>query len=88
MRFFTRVRGGVVRVLEWMLERKEEERWPEWRPEERTSERGRREAGGRSRLQPKRIGARGLNDPSHLGRHPEWPPPVSRFTAIRFLPPF
>lgn len=43
--------------------------------------------GDASRLQPKRIGARGLNDPSLLGRHPEWPPPVSRFTAIRFLPP-
>lgn len=48
----------------------------------------------RSRLQPKRIGPRGLNDPSlsvPLSVSPQQPPaaspPVSRFTAIRFLPP-
>lgn len=39
-----------------------------------------------SRLLPKRIGARGLNDPS-LQPPPAASPPVSRFTAIRFLPP-
>ena len=54
---------------------------------EREREREEDKARGRSRLQPKRIGARGLNDPSLLGRHPGSPPPVSRFTAIRFLPP-
>lgn len=43
---------------------------------------------GRSRLQPRRIGARGLNDPSlSLGSPPAASPPVSRFTTIRFLPP-
>ena len=57
------------------------------RVREREREREEDKARGRSRLQPKRIGARGLNDPSLLGRHPGSPPPVSRFTAIRFLPP-
>lgn len=43
---------------------------------------------GPSRLQPRRIGARGLNDPSlSLGSPPAASPPVPRFTTIRFLPP-
>lgn len=46
------------------------------------------EVKGPSRLQPRRIGARGLNDSSlSLGSPPAASPPVPRFTTIRFLPP-